>query len=205
MPRTHSKSSPSFPVEGLPTGRFCPHTSPARRICLDSRSWQQQRHVARRDARLSEEHSIRRGAADGLSPTPFIPTSGAGGVALRTQIGATLAGRRHGARWARNGCPQNFGTAGLRKRCAFRATMFLSKGRCVSRSHEALSRVKIDALLRDAGRAFAEEARFALNSRCRMVPRPIAYSSTGPDSPWRCSKPSVSAPTPCPEGQENVG
>ena len=62
------------------------------RLCLDNPSRQQQRHAVLRDPWLSEEHSIRRGAANGLSPKPFLPTSGTGGVAVRTQIRATLGG-----------------------------------------------------------------------------------------------------------------
>ena len=63
------------------------------------------------------------------------------------------------------------------------ARQCLSKGRCVSRIPAALSRVNTDALLRDPGRALAKQARSALNSRCWMVPRPIAYSPTRPGSP----------------------
>ena len=57
--------------------------------------------------------------------------------------------------------------------------MFLSKGRCMSGTPEALSRVNIDVLLWDAGQAFAKEMRSASNLRCRTVHRAIAYSSTG--------------------------
>ena len=88
---------------------------------------------------------------------------------------------------------------------ASRETMFLSKGWWMNRRPEVVSHVSIDALLRDACRAVVEEVRSASNSHCRTAHRPIVCSLTGTDSPWRCSKPSDSAPTPYLEGHENVG
>ena len=75
----------------------------------------------------------------------------------------------------------------------------------MSGTTEAFSRVKIDALPRDACREFTEGARSTSNARCRTVHSPIASSTTGPGTPWRCLKPSVSASTPCATDLENGG
>ena len=92
--RTHAQNAqyiePPLPSQGAFGGPMLP-ASAERRIFLDYRSRQQQRHSARRDARQSEENSNRRGAVGCLSPTPFLRTAGTGGVGVRTQIGVTLA------------------------------------------------------------------------------------------------------------------
>ena len=75
----------------------------------------------------------------------------------------------------------------------------------MSGTTEAFSRVKIDALPRDAGREFTEGTMSASNARCRTVHSPIASSATGPVAPWRCLKPSVSVPAPCAADQGNGG
>ena len=78
-------------------------------------------------------------------------------------------------------------------------------GQCMSGTTEAFSRIKIDALPKDAGREFTDEVRSASNVRCRTVHGPITSSATGPGAPWRCLKPSVSALTPCVADQGNGG
>ena len=88
-----------IPGRGTSNG---PHlsASAARRKYVDNRSQQEQRRAARRDARRSEDHSIRRGAAGGLNKTPFLPTSSGGGADTdRGCRGGLTIRRQVGRQW----------------------------------------------------------------------------------------------------------